>query len=307
VNGSWDESAWGSLAAELDAWRTEGRRASFWWRDDDAGGSAPALGKLLSLAASLGVPLGLAVVPSWLSAEVVEVLREAPASVVALQHGFAHANHEREIQPGERKVRPAECGGARPAPAVVEEAVAGAVRLRTRLTTRFLPVFVPPWNRIAPAVVAGLPRAGYRGLSTFGPRAAAEPAPGLLQVNCHADPILWREGKRFAGAEATLDRLRAHLTARREERVDPSEPTGLLTHHRDTDPAAWAFLEELLGRLRTHPGVAFPPLASLLIPRREALDEDGTAGSGRGQEDLTARRTPGVSENPQQKQLGKQL
>jgi hypothetical protein len=89
-------------------------------------------------------------------------------------------------------------------------------------------------------------------------------------VNCHADPIAWREGKRFAGASATLERLRAHLTARREGHADPSEPTGLLTHHRDMDPLCWAFIEELLGRLRAHPAVTFPPLPSLLAARRMA-------------------------------------
>ncbi len=264
MDQAWDDSAWRALAEELDAWRGQGRRASLWWRDDDAGRSDPALQRLLSFAGSAGVPLGLAVVPAWLSAETAEVLRAAPQAVAVLQHGFAHTSYERQIQPGERKVRPAECGWARAAQEVLAEVAEGAAALRAHLASRFLPVFVPPWNRIAPAVIAGLPRIGHRGLSAFGPRAAAEPSPGLLQVNCHADPILWREGKRFAGAAPTLDRLRAHLAARREHQVDPAEPTGLLTHHRDMDPAGWSFLEELLNRLRAHPGVAFPPLPSLL-------------------------------------------
>ncbi len=155
---------------------------------------------------------------------------------------------------------------------VLAEVAQGASRLRAQLADRFLPVFVPPWNRIAPAVIAGLPRIGFRGLSTFGARAAAAPSPGLLQINCHADPIVWREGRRFAGAAATLDKLRTHLTARREQHADPAEPTGILTHHRDIDPAGWAFLEQLLGRLRAHPAAAFPSLASLLMA------QDGNPG-----------------------------
>jgi hypothetical protein len=55
-----------------------------------------------------------------------------------------------------------------------------------------------------------------------------------------------------------------HLLARREGQVDPTEPTGLLTHHHDLDSAGWAFLEALLSRLVTHPAAAFPPLPSLL-------------------------------------------
>jgi hypothetical protein len=61
-----------------------------------------------------------------------------------------------------------------------------------------------------------------------------------------------------------LDHITAHLAARREARVDPTEPTGLLTHHRDLTPPAWAWLDELLGRLQAHPAVSFPPLSLLL-------------------------------------------
>jgi len=270
MSTAWDEPAWQAFATELDAWVSQGRQASFWWRDDDAGRPGPAFDRLLSLAADLALPLGLAVVPAWLTPEVAEAIRAAPEPVVVLQHGFAHANHETESQPGERKVRPAECGTARPAQAVLEELAEGRTRLKAALGSRFLPVLVPPWNRVAPAVLAGLPRLGYRALSAFGPRAVAEPVPGLLQVNCHADPIVWREDKRFAGASATLERLWAHLAARREGQADASEPTGLLTHHRDMDALCWAFLEELLGRLRSHPAASFPPLPSLLAAPRLA-------------------------------------
>jgi hypothetical protein len=265
MSGTWDDPAWFALAQELDAWLHRGRQVSFWWRDDDAGRPDPAFDRLLALAADLALPLGLAVVPAWLTPQVAEAIRSMPASVVVLQHGFAHVNHETEIQPGERKVRPSECGTARPAQVALEELAEGGACLRAALGGRFLPVLVPPWNRTGSAVVASLPRAGYGTLSAFGPRAAAEAVPGLLQVNCHADPILWREGKRFAGPRATLERLGAHLSARREGRADPDEPTGLLTHHRDLDPMCWAFLEALLDRLRSHPAVTFPPLPRLLL------------------------------------------
>lgn len=276
---AWDEAAWGALAAELDAWHAQGRRATFWWRDDDAGRLAEAFRRILALAAELGLPLGLAVVPAWLAAEVTAAIRGVPEGVVVLQHGFAHVNHEPAGQPGQAKGRPAECGAGRPAQTVVEELARGKATLTAAFGERFLPVFVPPWNRIAPAVVAGLPGAGYRAVSSFGPRAAAEPVPGLRQVNCHADPIAWREGKRFAGAAAPLERLRAHLAARREGQADPAEPTGYLTHHRDMDAACWAFSEEFLGRLRRHTAVSFPPLPLLLAPRGTALTGQSRSGS----------------------------
>lgn len=263
---AWDEAAWRALADELGRWPDTGRRAAFWWRDDDAGAPHPAFDRLLAVARTTGVPLGVAVVPAWLDPEVADQLRTAPPAVAVLQHGAAHANHELQAPPGERKVRPAECGAARPPAVVLAELVEAGQRLRAAVGPRAWPVLVPPWNRIASALVARLFEAGYRGLSAFGPRAGPEAAPGLVHVNCHADPIAWRQAKRFVGAAATLERLRRHLVDRREGRADPAEPTGLLTHHRDMSPAFWAFLEELLQRLPAHPAARLPSLAALLAP-----------------------------------------
>src|SRR3989304_5937775 len=51
-------------------------------------------------------------------------------------------------------------GGGAPG-VVLAEAAAGWEGLRAAVGARALPVFVPPWNRIAPAVLTGLPRLGY--------------------------------------------------------------------------------------------------------------------------------------------------
>jgi hypothetical protein len=279
MSASWDEAAWTAFVGELRGWQDAGRVATFWWRDDDAGRPDPALERLVALAAKTGLPLGLAVVPAWLTPEVAAALRDAPPGVAVLQHGWAHANHEPAAAPGVPKRKPAECGAARPAGVVLAEVTAGWARLSAAVGARALPVFVPPWNRIAPAVRDGLPAAGYRALSAFGPR---DPAPGLRCLNCHADPVLWREGKRFAGCAATLERLRDHLVARREGRVDPTEPTGLLTHHRDITADFWEFVEEWLARLREHPAVRFPAIPALI-------------GSG-SRDDPGARGGPGVPE-----------
>lgn len=264
MSDSWDEGAWEAFAGELAAWQAAGRVATFWWRDDDAGRPDPGLERLLALAAKTGVPLGVAAVPAWLAHDVAAALRAAPLQVVVLQHGWAHANHETAPPPGAGKLRPAECGAARAAHLALAEAAAGWARLSGAVGDRALPVFVPPWNRIAPAVLAGLAHLGYRALSAFGPRAAAEAAPGLGRLNCHADPVLWREGRRFAGGAVALERLRRHLADRREGRADSAEATGLLTHHQAMAPAFWEFLEEWLRRMRHHPAAAFPSIPTLV-------------------------------------------
>jgi hypothetical protein len=260
---AWDEAAWRAFADELDAWQAAGGRATFWWRDDDAGRADAAFERLLALATRAEAPLAVAVVPAWLEPAATARLLAAPAAVRVFQHGWAHANHEPPPPPGAGKLRPAECGATRPPAVVLAEAVRGRARLAEALGERLLPVFVPPWNRVAPAVAAALAGEGYRALSTFGPRPAREAAPGLVQLNTHADPIRWREGKRFVGAGATLAALGRHLADRRQGRADPAEPTGLLTHHRDMTEPFWRFLDEWLGRLRAHPAAVWPAVPSL--------------------------------------------
>jgi hypothetical protein len=262
VSGAGDRAAWTALIAELDQWQAAGRGATVWWRDDDAGRAHPAFARLLALATRIPVPLALAVVPAWLEDPVAADLDAAPGRLAVLQHGAAHRNHE---PPGaaETRGKPAECGAGRPPAVVLAELAEAGARLRRRLGARCLPVLVPPWNRVDPGVTVGLPAHGYRGLSTFGARPTATPTGALQQVNCHVDPIVWRDRKRFAGIAASLEGLRRHLADRRAGRVDSEEPTGLLTHHRELSEAGWAWLETLLDRLRAHPAVAFPPARTL--------------------------------------------
>jgi hypothetical protein len=141
--------------------------------------------------------------------------------------------------------------------AIIAELQVGFGALVRAFGTRFAAVLVPPWNRIDSEVVSHLPEAGFHGLSTFGPRTAACPAPGVTQCNTHVDLIAWRKNRTFVGVEAAIDRLVDHLKARREGTVDPTEPTGILTHHLDMNDAAWNFLTDLITRTHEHGAVAW--------------------------------------------------
>ncbi len=247
-------TGWGVLAAELDRWQAQGRQATLWWRDDDACRATPALAEMLAIAAEARIPVAVAAVPAMLERSLVDAVAAAPMATV-LQHGYAHRNH------APSGARSAELGADRPLAAVEAELVAGRDRLRASFGTRFLPALVPPWNRIAPSVVARLPGAGLGGLSTFGPRDAAVPVAGLRQCNTHVDLIAWRRGRVFIGTDAALGRLAAHLAARRDAHVDSAEPTGVLTHHLDFGPDAWEFMRSLAAATR-HPGVAWVDAAA---------------------------------------------
>ena len=242
--------SWQTLAGELDRWAEGGAVATLWWRDDDAAEATPQLERLLALSATTGVPLALAVVPAQLSTSLVERLADCDELGV-LQHGWRHANHAGTGEGGWEQ------GDHRPLAEVARELALGQERLAAAFGQRFLPVLVPPWNHVSPRVVEALPGAGFTGLSTFRARASAVPAPGLVQVNGHCDPITWKEGARFAGTEKALADLIGHLCARRTGEADPDEATGLVTHHLALDEPAWEFVAKLLRRTTAHPAAAW--------------------------------------------------
>lgn len=261
-------TGWDGLERELDAWAKEGRRATLWWRDDDAIEPTPALARLLALSHNHRVPLAIAVIPARALPGLAAVLLGHP-TVTPVQHGYAHRNHEAA------GVKGSELGAARPLAANERELGLGSRSMDRLFGAAALAVLVPPWNRIDPAIIACLPRLGFRGLSTYGPRAAAEPAPGLIQVNTHLDIIDWRGSRGFVGEEKAIGQLIAHLCARRARSVDPAEPTGLLTHHLAHDAGAWDFVAALLTQIARHRAARWlAPSEAFAAPRaaRAALE-----------------------------------
>ena len=240
---------WRALDDALSQAAERGAAIPFWWRDDDAVAHTPPLDRLLALAGDLDIPVAIAAIPARVEPSLAARLAEEPLARV-LVHGLAHANH------APRGAKKAEFGAHRPLPGLLEDAREGLRLARGHFGDRLVPVFVPPWNRMAPDLVEHLPRLGYRGLSSFGERRTAGPVPGLMQVNTHIDPIAWHEGRGLRDAEALVAELARAVAARAGSHPEP-QPIGLLTHHLAHDETVWGFCEELLSRLTEHPIVRF--------------------------------------------------
>jgi hypothetical protein len=239
-------TGWRDLGDELDLWAGAGRRATFWWRDDDAVEDTPALARLLELRARFGVPVAVAAIPARAEATLARALDGVPATSV-LQHGYAHLNHASDQQ------AKSELGRDRPVAAVLADLAAGRARLDAVFGDAWHPILVPPWNRIDAAVVAALPDEGYRGISAMGPRSSRDRASGLMRIDVHVDPIDWPVTRGFAGEDAVLAVALAHLRRRRADAADADEPTGLMTHHLAHDDGCWAFIETFLAATSAHP------------------------------------------------------
>jgi hypothetical protein len=240
---------WADLERELDAWETAGEAAWLWWRDDDAATDSPALRRLieLTLAAATPLPITLAVIPARAETTLAQALRSR-RHVAFLQHGYAHVNH---AAAGAKK---AEFPAGRDVARALRELELGFRRMENLFGGRALPVLVPPWNRIDPALVERLPEIGFHGLSSYGSHRPSGDGTSLAIVNTHVDIMRWHGAREFLGTENCLDLAIAHLQARRHGRADRSEATGILTHHLVHDAGAWQFLAEFVRRTLSHPG-----------------------------------------------------
>ncbi|MGO6879177.1 polysaccharide deacetylase family protein [Rhizobium ruizarguesonis] len=246
-----DRMAWDPLRRELDRWQAAGRVARFWLRDDDAVEPTLALEMLMALAGENEVPLMLAVIPG-LTGEALAVRLGEEADVAVAVHGWSHKNH------AGLKAKKQELGGERPTEVVLSELREGFLLLQRLHPARFLPVLVPPWNRIDAALIPALPGLGFAALSVYGRAKQGGPMPLL---NTHVDIIDWH-GTRGGRSEAELvTELVAEL---RDRFAGSDEPIGVLTHHLVHDAAAWDFLSALFAVTGGHPAVRWSSASGLL-------------------------------------------
>ncbi|NRG19359.1 glycosyl transferase family 28 [Rhizobiales bacterium] len=243
-----------TLQGHLDWFAERGQKARFWWRDDDAVAPTPKLDRLLEIANRFEAQVALAVIPAAATPELAERLKNE-AHAVVFQHGFRHVNHQRKDL-GEKA---AELGVRRDPDEAIAELKQGYDILEALFGERFLPALVPPWNRIAPAIVRRLLEAGLNGLSTF---TWMHPY-SRHQLQAHVDIIKWKKGRSFIGFHCAAIRYDLQLMRRRNA---PDEPIGILTHHLDHDEACFEFLMELFSIIREHPGAEISPVRELVLP-----------------------------------------
>lgn len=243
--------AWEPLRDELARWQDAGRVAQLWWRDDDAVEPTAALDTLLDLSKGYAAPITLAVIPAHTGDALSERLSAEQRVNVAV-HGWSHENHAPE---GEKKQ---ELGGHRLTESVLGELYHGFLNLQRLYPGQFIPMLVPPWNRIDRGFIPKLSPLGFECLSTYGRAGAAGPI-GVL--NTHVDIMDWH-GTRGGRPDGDLV---AELVIELKDRFEGrDEPIGLLTHHLVHDMQAWDFCQRLFDETSGHEAVAWKAAAGLM-------------------------------------------
>jgi len=243
-------SGWEDLQQELDRWHARDHNLAFWWRDDDAQTASPALDQLLELAGRFQMPLALAVIPAGADAPLERRLaRESRVRV--FQHGWDHKNH---ASPAE----PAELSATRDAAQVRAELAEGRRRLSSLCGGRFLPVLVPPFNRLSRRLDPAIEATGFRYISSHGDFGGLP----LPSRNTHLDVIDWQTN-RVAEPAVIVRTAIVALKLRRYGLVRPGLPLGLVTHHLAHDGPVWSLIEEVLTRFTRHPAIRAPAIEEI--------------------------------------------
>jgi peptidoglycan/xylan/chitin deacetylase (PgdA/CDA1 family) len=244
------------IVGELDRWQQAGKVAQFWLRDDDAIEPTAPLDRLLGLSTAFTVPLTLAVIPAHTGAALVESLQPEPLCSVAV-HGWSHRNY---AGPDEKKQ---ELGRHRPAEDVLAELQRGFDRLAALHGEQFVPMLVPPWNRVDAALLPQLAGLGYRALSVYGPEKLA----ALPLINTHVDVMDWHGTRGGRDPQA----LAVEIAARLRFMFDHGGAMGLLTHHLVHDQAVWDFMTALFTVTADHPACRWTPVGDILRKQQTSI------------------------------------
>ncbi|WP_068087614.1 DUF2334 domain-containing protein [Polycladidibacter stylochi] len=255
------------LYAELDWFKARGRCISFWWRDDDCIRVTTALRRLLHIQERHSTPLALAVVPYAFHQETIEqqsklidCLRQHKG-VNVFGHGFSHRPTVMEqtsltqINRLGRVVEPvkAEFGSLCELATGLQMIAQGFEIMRGSFNGLFMPVFVPPWNRLDPKFWRSMSKCGYKALSSYAFTKKFSPE----QVQTHLDIIHWRGDKEFCGYDALIHQLGLQFARRR---AGSDEPIGILSHHLVQDDRGFEFLDFFIECCHHHCAANFPQL-----------------------------------------------
>ena len=205
----------------------------FFFRADDIGAPGERFFRLLDLFLDHQIPLCLAVVPSWLSRQRWDIFQKTDQRTPELwcwhQHGWRHVTHE--IQ-GKKQ----EFGPVRSIGEIQQDIVRGREKLKHLMKDRFTPVFTPPWNRCDARTLALLKKNAFKAVSRHH-RSMPKTVKGLPDFSINVDLHTRHETSPEEGWLALLKELVAAIS---------SGTCGIMIHHQRMNPAAFAFLEQLL-------------------------------------------------------------
>ena len=234
------------------------------FRADDIGAGGKAFDALCRLFRYHEVPLGMAVVPAWLSPTRIEQLFRTADRDHPLwswhQHGWRHVNWQ-------RTAKKSEFGQQRPFEKQWRDLWQGKQKMAEVFGDRFVPVFTPPWNRLSLSTLKILQELNFRGVSMTDPLPRGSKTPiELKNLRIQLDLHTRKAQDGLADYQNLLEELSSLL--------EKKEPLGIMIHHQRMTLFAFEFLNELLYVLKHRIQAQFPSFQKLLFVKESTKEED---------------------------------
>ncbi|MFP5212418.1 MAG: polysaccharide deacetylase family protein [Acidobacteriota bacterium] len=254
----WREKLWAAVEKNSGSYPS-----TVFFRADDIGAGGRAFDELCRLFRHHDVPLGMAVVPAWLSEVRKKQLFESAPLDEPLwgwhQHGWRHVNWQ-------RAGKKSEFGEQRPFEKQWRDIRQGLLKMQDIFGDHFLRVFTPPWNRLSVATIRILQDLEFEAASTAGPFPRGNKT-AIKNIRVQIDLHTRKEKDGAADFNELLDEI-AGIGSKRE-------PVGLMIHHHRMTAFAFEFLDELLSAIKAHPRIQTIGLKGMLEKEYEEQ-----AGSG---------------------------
>ena len=231
------ELSWKKLSDELKKWEGINRTPIFWLRDDDITKGNSNIFRLINLCESNDTSLYLAAIPAEIDLKLVNKIKDY-SKVYFFQHGYTHRNHS----PG--KISKSEFSSIREIDTMNSEIQKGFKILSDCCGEKFLPVFVPPWNRMTEKLFPFLPKLGLKAYS--GKKTSFTKIKEIFIRDAHVDIINWKNNRKFIGEIIAIKEIVNQLVSTRKNQSVTTMPTCILTHHKVMGDDSFLFLETLI-------------------------------------------------------------
>ena len=132
-----------------------------WWRDDDSFEVNDKFIDLIEFQKKRNINVYLSIIPSKITKEFIQNVNNINGAYV-FPHGYAHINHSDDI--GKLNEYP----NTRDSDQISYEISESVKKLKVSFPSKYLPVFVPPWEHYSAQLLAILPKYGLRTISLSG-------------------------------------------------------------------------------------------------------------------------------------------
>ena len=226
-----------------------GECPTVFFRADDVAVPSTQCKNMLRIFAEHDTPLGLAVVPAWIThshlSSLLDVAPEKNHLWCWHQHGWTHTNNAKQG-------RKCEFGNDRQTRECAGELQSGYDKLHSLLGDNFCPLFTPPWNRISKDNIQLLKDTGFKALSTT----TSSPKQSILpDIPVNIDLHTRNELTAASGWNNLLAELTATIATGR---------CGIMLHHDRMNKPAEDFLHCLLITLQSYT-VQTVPITSYML------------------------------------------